>query len=372
MFTFYRFNLILCYNYLFYIIFSENFLIFFIPPLYGTMSKDSEYKEWAEENLKGIENQLMPSFKPNMEELDEEGIRWDVRHTIQQGFSSTLCTCEAGLSFEESKRFVEIAADEAGDDLHVSTTLMFDSLKQNKEMIQHAEKAGLDTVLMGYPLNWYPDSPKEVYKVTKEMCDLADIGVILYPSPKFTLERFHPSGFPIQLLDQMADIPNAIGIKIGAPEMMDLVDRMVGDRLKISNPWEGQAPANVRKYDMQWMGAGPYDVYQTPDKPYLADYFEMLLEDKWDEAMELYWRLKPIREVFFQQMQPQFRVGNYHFPLHKYYQWLVGGNGGYTRQPAMSIDEKDKMMIRQAMRRVGLDIREDDEEFYVGRVNYEG
>jgi alkylation response protein AidB-like acyl-CoA dehydrogenase len=51
----------------------------------------------------------MPSFTPGLDELDEEAIRWDVRHAVDQGFASTLCTCEAGLDFEEAKRFVEIA-----------------------------------------------------------------------------------------------------------------------------------------------------------------------------------------------------------------------------------------------------------------------
>ena len=38
----------------------------------------------------------------------------------------------------EAKRFVEIVADEAGEDLLVSTTALFDSFAQNEAMIAHA------------------------------------------------------------------------------------------------------------------------------------------------------------------------------------------------------------------------------------------
>jgi len=329
-------------------------------------------KRWAQENLRGIENQTMPSFEPDMEELDEEAIRWDVRHAIDQGFASTLCTTEAGVTFEEAKRFVEVAADEAGGDIHVSTTLLFDSLEQNREMLHHADEVGLDTVLLGYPLGWHPDSPAEVLEVTRDMAESTDVGVMLYPTPKFAFEKFHPSGFPLDVLDELADIPNVVGVKIGKPDLMAAVYNRVGDRLVISNPYETDAPANVMGFEMQMMGAGPYDVYQTPDKPRLVEYFDLLLEGEYDRAMELYWQLKPIRETFFQQMEPQFRLGNYHFPAHKYYQWLTGGNGGYTRQPAMALAEHDKRAIRSAMQQTGLDVRENDAEFYAGRTNYDG
>jgi len=37
-----------------------------------------EAKEWAKQNMKGLEAVLFPSFSPDLQELDEEGIRYDV------------------------------------------------------------------------------------------------------------------------------------------------------------------------------------------------------------------------------------------------------------------------------------------------------
>ncbi len=82
--------------------------------------KKSELKEWAKEHFRGLENCTMPSFTPDMKELDEDGIRLDVQQAIKHGFFSTLCAPEAGLTFEEAKRFLEIVAEESGDKLNVS------------------------------------------------------------------------------------------------------------------------------------------------------------------------------------------------------------------------------------------------------------
>ena len=336
------------------------------------MASKSEMQQWAAEHMKGIENQLMPSFTPDLEELDEAGIRWDIEKTKEHGFFSTLCTCEAGMSFEEAKRFVEIVADEADDELEVSTTLVFDSFEQNFAMLEHAESVGADSAMIGYPLNWYPETPEAIYEKTREMCEATDMAIVLYITDKFNFERFHPANFPLEYLDALADIPNVVGVKMSDPALMGQVDRICGDRLLISNPIEGLAPNHIEAFDMQWIGAGPYEVYQTPDQPLFVEYFENLLDGEWEAGMETYHRLTPIRETFMQQMRPQLRLGTYHWPEHKYYQWLSGGNGGYTRQPAMELPMHDRESIKQAMQQVGLEPRDQDEaEFFAGRVNYD-
>jgi 4-hydroxy-tetrahydrodipicolinate synthase len=86
-----------------------------------------------------------------MLELDEEGIRHDVRQSIAHGFFSMMCATETGLSLAEAKRFVEIAADEAQGEILVTTSLILDSFEQNMELMLHAEEVGLDGVLLGYP-----------------------------------------------------------------------------------------------------------------------------------------------------------------------------------------------------------------------------
>jgi len=330
----------------------------------------SELKKWAKENYKGVENELLPSFTPDLSELDEEGIRWDVQQSIRHGFHSTLCAAETGLTFEESKRFVEIVADEAKDKIFVSTTILFDNLEQNREMLKHADKVGCDCALFGYSPNYQPKSEEEIYQLTKEMLDSTNLAIVLYPHPQYNFERFHPSGFPPQLLNRMADIDNAVAIKVGEPGLMAECARLCGDRLLVSCPIERLLPLNFLAYGQQWIGAGPYEVFQSPEKPYMVEYFNLMMTGQMDKAMEIYWRLTPARVIFEQQFAPTSMLGTYNWTQHKYYQWLVGGNGGFTRQPCMKLYQHDMDASKMALRMIGIPPRENDEEFYVGRVNY--
>lgn len=82
----------------------------------------AERKAWAREQFRGFENSLIPSFTPDLQDLDEEGIRLDVRQSIAHGFFATF-TGGAGLNLEEKKRLLAIAADEAGGRVSVGFSL---------------------------------------------------------------------------------------------------------------------------------------------------------------------------------------------------------------------------------------------------------
>ena len=332
--------------------------------------KKQELKEWAKEKMAGVENCLFPSFSPDLSELDEEGIRWDVRQSIRHGFFSTLCAAESGLTFEEAKRFVEIVADEAGGEILVSVTLLFDSFQQNREMLRHAEEVGCHSVLFGYPANWYATSEEEIYRVTKEMCDSTNLAAVLYPTPHYNLQRLHNSGFPLDALSRLADLENVVAIKVGEPGLIADCEHRLGDKILVSCPVERFLPLMVLGFGQQWIGAGCYEVFQSPEKPYLVDYFRMLREGQIDEAMEIYWMLTPARVVFEGQFMPTSMLGTYNWTQQKYYQWCVGGNGGLTRQPSMKVHQHEMEATKMAFRMIGIDPREPDEEFYVGRANY--
>jgi 4-hydroxy-tetrahydrodipicolinate synthase len=147
--------------------------------------KKGEMKKWAKAELRGVENALVPSFTPDLKKLDEAGIRLDVQQSIKHGFFSTMCAAEVGLTLEEAKQFLTIVVDEAKDKIHVSTALLMNTKEENIELAVHAGKVGCKTALMGYPFNWRPESSDEIVRYTQELCDAADIGIVLYPSPSF-------------------------------------------------------------------------------------------------------------------------------------------------------------------------------------------
>lgn len=332
--------------------------------------KKTEMKKWAKEHMKGVENTLFPSFTPDMKELDEEGIRLDVRQSIAHGFFSMLCATETGLTLAESKRFVEIAAEEAKDKILVTTTLILNSFEEHMELMEHAEKVGLSGVLLGYPITFHPEEKEEIYEVTKRFCEATNMHITLYPSPHFPFSKFHNSGFPLDVMVRLADIPNVVAVKIGELGMYADVHRMIGDKVLLGCPVERYVPLLIQGSGMQWMGAGCYEVFQSPEKPYLVEYFNLLLEGKADAAMEIYWKLAPMRNIFEQQFNQTVMTGTYNWHQQKFYQWCTGGNGGLTRQPAMKLHQWEADAIKMGFYTIDIIPPDNDAEFYIGKMNY--
>ncbi len=331
--------------------------------------KKSELKRWAKSHMVGVENTTIPSFSPDLSTLDEAGIRHDVEQAVKHGFFSTLVATETGLTFEEQKRFVSIVADAAKGRISVSTSILFDSFERAIEMIEHAEKAGCQTILLGFPANWYPQTAAEVLEKTRALCELTNLAVVIYPSPHFNLERLHPSGYPLEILPQVAEIPNVVAIKAGEWGLFAECHARVGDSLLINNPVERYLPNTVMAYGQQWIGAGCYEVLQSPEQPNVVEYFRLLREKNFKAAMEIYWKLAPARNIFEQQFNQTVMSGTYNWTMQKYYQWCVGGNGGFTRQPAMKPHQHEMDLTKMAFSMIGIMPREPDAEFYKGRAN---
>jgi len=330
-----------------------------------------DLKSWAREHMRGVENTLLPSFTPDLSELDEAGIRHDVRQSIAHGFFSMMCATETGLSLEEAQRLVSIAVDEAGDDIVVTTSLILNNFDENMALMEHAEKVGAQGVLLGYPPVFHPVDKEEVYTATKRFLDATSLHVTLYPSPHFPFSKFHNSGFPLDVMERLAEIDNVVAVKIGELGMFADVMHRIGDKVLVGCPVERYVPLLQQGFGMQWMGAGCYEVLQSPDKPYLVEYFDLLMRGKVDAAMEIYWKLAPMRNLFEEQFNKTVMTGTYNWHQQKFYQWCVGGNGGITRQPAMKLHQWEIDTIKMGFYAIDIVPRDNDQEFFVGRKSWE-
>ena len=331
----------------------------------------SEMKAWAKEKMVGLENCIIPSFTPDLSELDEEGIRWDVQQSIKSGYLSTLCSAEVGLSFEEAKRFIEIVADEAKDKILVSTTLFNNSIEQNIELAKHAAKVGVHNGLLGYPPNYYPESEEQIFQDTKKITEASDLGIVLYATHKLNFERFHPSGFRPALLERLSDLDTVVACKIGSADwgFISEVFERCGEKILVNCPMISAAPAMIKAYKQQWCGAAVYEMFQSPEQPFVVDFYNLLLEGKDEEAMQIYWRIEPLLKMFEMHLMT-IMLGTYNWGMLKYHQWCVGFNGGFPRMPVLKMYTHMMMATKMSYSMVGIIPREPDEEFWVGRSNY--
>jgi len=333
----------------------------------------SEAKKWSKKNLKGLEVPIFPSFTPDLQELDEEGIRYDVNHIIANGFTSALIAPEAcGMTFEERKRFVEIVVDEARGKIHTSVSVMQDTVEQDIEMLQHMEKVGGTFATLGHPVQYYPRSVEDIFQMYKYMCDSTNLAIVLFTGRLHT-RKFHPSYFPPELLPRIADIPNVVAMKVGGGSSMAITAmsfRLCGDKILVNDPMPDRWFITVPVYGQQWAGAGPFYGMQTPEKPRMVNIFNLLMKGEIDKAMDIYWELGALRDGSGGLGDSYFHTGIVTALSDKYAHWCNGGNGGTVRQPTGRLYDYQKERIRAGLGALGLTPREPEEEFYVGRVNY--
>jgi len=330
----------------------------------------SEAKEWAKKNYNGLDGVIQPSYTPDLEELDEEGIRHDVRQNIKKGVFSVFCAIEvSALSREERKRFVKIVCDEAKDKVLVSMFGALEDADQSIELLNYFESVGGTHTLLGWPGNFYAKSEEDIYRMTKKICDSINLAVDLWPKPFYDFGRFHPSLFNPALIERICQIPNVVAVKAylsdGLGKWVDVHHR-VGDQVLLQAAEMAEWPITVAKYGQQWAGPADYTIFdgETEENPRIGRMFNLFAQREFAKGMELYWALAPI---IMGARDAAFQCGMLGM---KYMQWLTGGNGGMFRKPTSFLFQHFKDAMRGGLKAAGVTPREPEEEFYVGRVNY--
>jgi 4-hydroxy-tetrahydrodipicolinate synthase len=328
-------------------------------------------RAWALETLAGCCGCVMPTFTSDVRRLNEKAIRHDVAHEKALGMRNILIVAEGGTTRQELHRFIDVCVDEAGDDLVTMAQASEPTFDDMVEVMRYAEHAGVDLVLPSYPLTYHPTSIDQLFEDTRRLIDSTWLGVMLFAIDQWNFSRLHPAAFPVGLLERLVNsCPNLAGIKneVGVPYAGGLVDifEKFGGRVVVTDPFEHNAPIWIRHYGMRYLGTSNYEAMGDSVPRMVA-----LLSDSatWDEGMELYWRLAPVRRansaiasatVALTQLVPR--------AVWKYQGWLLGFNGGPLRGPQQRITAAQMATLRAGAAAAGLPVTSDsDELFWVGR-----
>lgn len=332
--------------------------------------RKSEAREWAKAKMRGVANVIIPTFTHDLQKLNERAIRHDVRKEIEYGFWGTLLVSETATTIDEYRQFAEWAADEAKGKLRLIHHASFNTLEDNIQAVQAAERAGAELILMSYPPNFYPERNEDVYQYTKEYCAHTNLGVMLFPIPTWNFERLHPSGFAPELLKRLVDdVPNVVAIKAegGYPTIAGFVQtyKTLSDRVVVTCPLEADGIPLAALVPMQFMGTSNYEYFG----PMIPKIFALMQSGEFDKAMELYWRIHPARQTNINSMAMIAGSNFIHRMLWKYQGWLSGFNGGPLRSPTMRLVDRQMKMLRQGLVSAGLEVTVDpDKAFFVGRT----
>ena len=241
----------------------------------------SEAKQWAKDNFKGLEAPIFPSFSPDLSELDEDGIRYDVNHIIANGMISILIAAEGcGMTHDERKRFVSIVNDEVKGRVHTSVSVLMDTVEQNIDIMEHHEKTGGNFAMLGHPLMYDPESEEELYRNYKYMCDATNLALQFYPG-RLKVKRWSPSGWPMSILPKIGEIPNVVAMKIpGGASLTFTIEcfHRIGDIVLVADPMPSSWFTTMINYGQQWAGAGPFYSTQTPEDQRNVKLFNALQE----------------------------------------------------------------------------------------------
>ncbi|KAA9159049.1 dihydrodipicolinate synthase family protein [Amycolatopsis acidicola] len=312
-----------------------------------------ESKDWAREKMRGVCNVLMPSFSNDLSKLNEEAIRHDVRKCKEYGFWGTLAVSECGTTMEEYLRFVEIAKDEGGEDFHLVVHGSFDTMEETIKAGKAGAAAGASLLLMSYPPTFYPTSEREVYDYSTKVMDEVPLATVLFSVGHWNFARLHPAELSPRLVAELADHPRAVALKceggLGNGAHADVL-RLCGDKLLISDPREATAPGHVQWFGMQWMGTSVFQYYGDA----VPKYFDLMHQGKWDEAMEIYWRLQPARTARQADTASYSGAHFIHRQSWKYMEWLAGFNGGRLRMPTMRLNDGATRRLAEGAVRAGI------------------
>lgn len=335
-------------------------------------------KEWAKRALRGGESFVMPSMQPDLKTLDEEGVRRDVRHAIAQGFCSIM-PLPLGIDAKTEKRFYEVVADEAKGRILTVGVIRAGTWEEWEGRVRQMESHGFSHALMYF--NPKLASQEAMYQQMRSVVEKTSLGIVLYASQSPAVERFDPTGLPMDAFDRLADLDNVIGIKftqeLRPATALTIADRL-GDRLQLAVVDLEVMMLLALKYPMQWTGQWAIDSVQSPDQPWVGEFLEYLRTGDLKSARELYWRYEPIASGFYDLQRPSLVIGGHPWIHIKYMKWLTGGNGGLlpdlkmTPEMVPHLDAEGRRLCRDLFAKVGIKTTDlPDEAFIVGNAAYE-
>ncbi|MGZ8211064.1 MAG: dihydrodipicolinate synthase family protein [Burkholderiales bacterium] len=316
--------------------------------------RKSEAKEASKAQFRGVWTAITTPFTPNLE-VDEAGLRSNMKRVADLKIQGVFCTGVMGefwsLKKEERKRVVEIVVEEAHKrGVKVIAHTAHHSAHETVELTQHAEQVGADFAILMNP--YYPPmSEQTIYDWFQFVASRVNIGIWMFDA------EYAGYGLSPELIQRIAGIENICGIKIPRPlEKYEQVQKLLGDKIVMSEPSEGQWLKLMRDYGQKVHQSSPAPyLFQTPGSLPMHDYTELGLQGKFAEAEKISATLQPLREVGAKWMRSKWVDQNL-IPIAYIKAWseMLGMAGGPVRPGLPQITEKERAALQQDLERTGL------------------
>ncbi len=308
----------------------------------------SEAMDWARENLRGQWTTIMTPFTPD-DELDEDGLRGNVRHIRSLGTQGGGCTWGMGefwsLTHEERTRVYDLVSEEANGEWPIAAHVTHTSAKSMLALAEHANEVGFDLLIVAPPYI-VTKTEQQVIDWVRMLAEGTPLAIMFYNSPQFGIVM------SAQGLAQICRIPSVVGVKEASfnQELSIETHQLIGRDSIISTPDEWILfKGRELGFEQQVMFANTSDWrFDTPDKNYYVQFIDKAMrgdldDDFYDE------KIKPIKQVSdkWWTRTVQKQKGALPAPLCKYWGELMGMAGGHVRPPLSDLTDDEKSELKR-------------------------
>ena len=312
-----------------------------------------EAKEAARELLKGIWT-AMPYCWDEDDNFDDVANRSNMDHIIENiKVDGHYCSGNIAefWSMPDNERMHahEVMLDQARNRIPMIAGCHHQSVKQVVAIAKHAQEIGYDFVIILTPYVAAKDD-ETVYQFYEYICSRVDIGIILFNVP----QNCHPIN--ANLAKRLSKLPNVCGYKQadGSPASTHSIIDSVGKDIVISVADEAPWLTSMTQLGLQWLVNYNPHLYQSKGWLPIKDYTDAALNGEINRATEIAKSIQPLRELHAKWIMGYWNSGRMPISEMKYWQELIGMNGGRTRPPVIEISDEKKQELKEDLKNTGL------------------
>lgn len=318
-------------------------------PKYGK----SEAKAAARELLRGVVT--APCLPVHADgEIDEEGLRHDIRHCIDVIQTSGLyMNGYYGhfwmLDSDQRRRVIEITVDEVRGAVPIIARCAHPSAREAIKLAQHAQGCGVDFISLVLPP--FGGAHKDVLlgyfaSIAREI----ELGITVFNTVQ--------AGYQLtpEMMAELATIPNICALKNGMSMAHTLkVRELVGDSIVVVDPNEENFLVNMLQFGQQAIYTGTNMMFDSAGAQPMRAYVQAGLGGHVEDAARLYYDMEAIRALHRRWvLQPWEASGLCPIATVKFWSEQLGMTGGPVPEGLPSLGEGDKEKLRGEMAEVGL------------------
>jgi 4-hydroxy-tetrahydrodipicolinate synthase len=292
----------------------------------------------AKTSFRGSFTALVTPFKDGA--LDEKAFRSLVDWQIAEGTNGLVPVGTTGesptLSHDEHKRVVEWCVSEARGRLPVVAGTGSNSTDEAIDLSRHAEKAGVDAVLVVTP---YYNKPTQegLYQHFKAINDAIGIPIIIYNIPGRSV-----IDMSVDTMKRLFELKNIAGVKDATANMV----RISQQRAEIGPDFNQLSGEDGTALGFNAHGGhGCISVTSNVAPRLCAEFQGACLRGDYATALALQDKLMPLHVALFIETNPS--------PA-KYALSVLGRCADSVRLPLVTLTDKTKAAVRDAMVHAGL------------------